>query len=41
MAAVSRGKGLEQPLIEQQGQIIASESWWAAMQATTAPSTGK
>ncbi|MBD2780227.1 tRNA (guanosine(18)-2'-O)-methyltransferase TrmH [Xenorhabdus szentirmaii] len=37
LAAVSRRKGLEQPLIDQQGQIIASESWWAAMQATTAP----
>ncbi|WP_323853439.1 tRNA (guanosine(18)-2'-O)-methyltransferase TrmH [Xenorhabdus koppenhoeferi] len=38
LAAVSHRKGLEQPLIDKQGRIIASEVWWAAMQATTAPS---
>ncbi|AYA41848.1 tRNA (guanosine(18)-2'-O)-methyltransferase TrmH [Xenorhabdus nematophila] len=38
LAAVSRRKGLAQPLIDQQGQIIASETWWAEMQSTTAPS---
>ncbi|BET95228.1 tRNA (guanosine(18)-2'-O)-methyltransferase TrmH [Xenorhabdus taiwanensis] len=36
LATVSRRKGLEQPLIDKQGQIIASELWWSAMQATSA-----
>ncbi|MBD2815016.1 tRNA (guanosine(18)-2'-O)-methyltransferase TrmH [Xenorhabdus sp. Flor] len=41
LAAVAHRKGLERPFIDKQGQIIASESWWATMQATTAPPTGK
>ncbi|KLU17311.1 hypothetical protein AFK69_11145 [Xenorhabdus sp. GDc328] len=41
LVTVSHRTGLEQPLIDKQGQIIASESWWSAMQKTTAPSTRK
>ncbi|MFD2177109.1 tRNA (guanosine(18)-2'-O)-methyltransferase TrmH [Veronia pacifica] len=33
LAKVARRKGLPYPEIDQQGQVIADEQWWAAMQA--------
>ncbi len=33
LAKVCRRKALPYPLIDEQGQVIAEDSWWAAMQA--------
>ncbi len=34
LANVAKRKGLPRPQIDEQGQVIASAEWWAAMQAT-------
>ncbi|CVH44125.1 tRNA (guanosine(18)-2'-O)-methyltransferase [Serratia marcescens] len=34
LANVAKRKGLPRPQINEQGQVIASAEWWAAMQAT-------
>ncbi|AYZ30890.1 tRNA (guanosine(18)-2'-O)-methyltransferase TrmH [Serratia sp. FDAARGOS_506] len=34
LANVAKRKGLPRPLIDEQGQVVASAEWWAAMQAT-------
>lgn len=34
LARVAKQKGLPQPLIDEQGQIVADDEWWATMQAT-------
>lgn len=34
LANVAKRKGLPRPRIDEQGQVIASAEWWAAMQAT-------
>ncbi|HEI8868655.1 tRNA (guanosine(18)-2'-O)-methyltransferase TrmH [Serratia sp. AKBS12] len=34
LANVAKRKGLPRPQIDQQGQVVASAEWWAAMQAT-------
>ncbi|OKP54861.1 tRNA (guanosine(18)-2'-O)-methyltransferase TrmH [Serratia marcescens] len=35
LANVAKRKGLPRPQIDEQGQVVASAEWWAAMQATT------
>lgn len=35
LAKVAKRKGLPRPHIDEQGQLVASTEWWAAMQATT------
>lgn len=37
LAAVLKHKGLPQPLINEHGEIVASDAWWAAMQSTKVP----
>ncbi len=34
LANVAKRKGLPRPQIDEQGQVVASAEWWAAMQAT-------
>ncbi|ASL85157.1 tRNA (guanosine(18)-2'-O)-methyltransferase TrmH [Serratia marcescens] len=34
LANVAKRKGLPRPKIDEQGQVVASAEWWAAMQAT-------
>ncbi|AWQ50237.1 MAG: tRNA (guanosine(18)-2'-O)-methyltransferase TrmH [Serratia marcescens] len=34
LANVAKRKGLPRPQIDEQGQVVASTEWWAAMQAT-------
>lgn len=34
LANVAKRKGLSRPQIDEQGQVVASAEWWAAMQAT-------
>lgn len=34
LANVAKRKGLPRPQIDEQGQVVASAKWWAAMQAT-------
>ncbi|MDR5609743.1 MULTISPECIES: tRNA (guanosine(18)-2'-O)-methyltransferase TrmH [unclassified Arsenophonus] len=37
LAAVSKHKGLPRPLINEHGEIVASDAWWAAMQSSKVP----
>ncbi|CQR22362.1 tRNA guanosine-2'-O-methyltransferase [Yersinia enterocolitica] len=34
LAQVAKRKGLPQPYIDEQGQVIADAQWWSAMQST-------